>query len=254
MWSALLDETPLAGRAEDDAHVAASTIKLPLAMAAYRLHEQGRLDLDAEVAVHDDFDSEVAGARFTMDQGYDQDPQTWSQVGGRCSLRELVRRSLVVSGNLATNLVLERVGTAAVADLLAAAGCSEDTRLARGIEDAPAGDAGLCNTVTARDLGRLLAGLGTGVVIGDGPSQEVESVLTQQTHRDAIPAGLPPGTYIANKTGWVDGVTHDLALVRPSDEAAFVLVVLTHLDRVADGADGVIAGVARQVWTSGEWR
>ena len=40
-------------------------------------------------------------------------------------------------------------------------------------------------------------------------------MLARQTYRDGVPAGLPAGTYVANKTGWVTGVDHDVALVRP---------------------------------------
>ena len=158
--AATLDGQLLASYDDDAVHVAASTIKLPLAMAAYRLHDRGELDLDRPVPVHDDFASRVPGERFVMDPGYDQDPTTWAERGGTCPLRELVRRALVHSGNLATNLVLEHVGLEAVAELLADAGCSRYTLMGRGIEDGPARSAGFANEVTARDLGALLGCLG----------------------------------------------------------------------------------------------
>ena len=245
--AATLDGRVLAAYDDDAVHFAASTVKLPLAMAAYRLHERGVLDLDAEVPVHDEFDSQVAGQRFVMDEGYDQDPPTWAQVGGTCTLRELVRRAIAHSGNLATNLVLERVGVAAVAELIADAGCSPATVMSRGIEDAPAREAGLANEATARDLSVLLAALGNGALLGVGPAKELEAVLAQQTHRDGIPAGLPPSTYVANKTGWIEDVTHDAALVRPAWAEPFTLAVLTTLGVATDEANRRIARVARAV-------
>jgi beta-lactamase class A len=56
--------------------------------------------------------------------------------------------------------------------------------------------------------------------------------------------GLPAGTRVAHKSGWVEGVSHDAALVEPTDGDPFVLVVLTTseltegeaLDLIADGA------------------
>ena len=38
-----------------------------------------------------------------------------------------------------------------------------------------------------------------------------EQVLAAQEHNEQVPAGLPPGTYVAHKTGWVDGIAHDVA-------------------------------------------
>lgn len=240
VWAGGLDGTPYVALNADVPHIAASTMKVPLAIAAHRLHERGRLDLDAEVPVHADFGSAVPGARFTMDPGYDQDPETWAAVGKTLTLRELLRRALVLSGNLATNLVLEQVGTREVAQVLADAGCSPHTVVARGIEDAPAREAGLTNVVTAADLARVMA----------ATPPAVEQVLAGQTYRDGIPAGLPDGTRVANKTGWLDGVTHDVALVRPAGGDPFVLVVLTRLDVPTAAADAVISDVARLVWAA----
>ena len=53
----------------DRVHYAASTMKLPLLVAAYRLHERGDLDLDAEVPVHNDHRSAYDGSPFVAGPG-----------------------------------------------------------------------------------------------------------------------------------------------------------------------------------------
>ncbi len=225
VWLGALDGTTWWEQDADEPVLAASLMKVPVAMAALAL------DLDAQVCVHPDFDSVVAGERFELDEDDDQDPDTWAEVGGTQTLRELRRRSIVFSGNLATNLVMEQTGVAAVTDVM--------PQVRRMISDLPATDAGIINASSARDWGLLLGRVPT----------EVEDVMRGQTYRDAIPAGLPPGTPIANKTGWIDDHTHDMAIVRLDSGTPFALVVLTRLAGVpTDEGNARIAEVAREAW------
>lgn len=248
VWLADLGGRVLLARDADAVHYAASTMKLPLVVAAHRLQDRGLLDLDAEVAVHNSFASAADGSPFSLDQSEDQDDETWERIGGVCSLRVLAEHALVKSGNLATDLVLEHVGAAEVAAVLADAGCSDRTRIPRGIEDLAAARAGLNNLVTAADLGLVMRGVATRSLASESACAEVEEVLTRQEHRDGIPAGLPPQVYVANKTGWVEGITHDLALVRPDGAPAYVLVVLTTVDVSEDDGQTLIADLSRIVW------
>jgi len=229
-------------------HYAASTMKLPLLVAAFRRHEAGSIDLDRSVDVHNRFASAADGSAYSLDQGDDQDDETWERIGGQCSLRVLAEHATVRSGNLATNLLLEHVGAGAVGDLLAEAGCSPATALPRGIEDSVAREAGLDNKVTAADLGLVMRGLAARSLASTATCEEVEAVLHRQQHRDGIPAGLPPGAYVANKTGWVGRTTHDVALVRPNRAPAYVLVLLTTLDAPEKVATALIADISALAW------
>jgi len=229
-------------------HYAASTMKLPLLVAAYRRHERGEIDLDGPVPVHNDFRSVADGSGFSLAQTDDQDDDTWDLLGSTASLRRLVHHAIVKSGNLATNLALQHVGTAEVAAVLADAGCTPATALPRGIEDAAARRAGLDNLVTAADLARVIGAVAERRLGPESMCREVEAVLAQQEHRDKIPAGLPEGTYVANKTGWVTGAAHDVALVRPEGSAAYVLAVCTTIDVPDEVASALIARVSRVAW------
>lgn len=248
VWCADLDGGVQAAHDADVAHYAASTMKLPLAVAAHRLHEHALLDLDTEIPVHNRFASAADGSPYSLNQDDDQDDETWDLLESRCSIRTLVEHSLVNSGNLATNLVLERVGAGAVAEVLVDAGCSPTTMVVRGIEDLTAREAGLNNYVTAADLGAVMLGVAQRRLTSGAGCAEIEAVLSRQEHRDGIPAGLPDGTYVANKTGWVDGITHDVALVRPAHGPDYVLVVLTTLDVSEDSGQALVAGLSRAVW------
>ncbi len=246
IWQGGLDGTTWWEQDADEPVYSASLMKLPIATAAQRRHERGELDLGTEVPIHDDFASAVPGARYVLDRDDDQDDETWDGRGTRTTLRELRRRAIVRSGNLATNVLLEHVGLTEVTAVLADAGLSERTRVVRGIDDAPAKAAGYDNVVTARDLGLLL---------GHTPAA-VEEVMSAQEYRDAIPQGLGAdrrgGPGVANKTGWITGHTHDVAVVRPTADQGgepFALVVLTRLAGVSyDDANTRIAAIAAQAW------
>ncbi len=225
VWMGALDGSTWWEQDADEPVLAASLMKVPVAMAAQRI------DLDRAVTVHADFESVVAGERFELAEEDDQDPDTWGELGTSQALRELRRRSIVCSGNLATNLVMEQTGLAAVAAVMA--------QVRRMISDQPATNAGIVNAASAREWGQLL---------GRVPA-EVEDVMRGQTYRDGIPVGLPEGTPIANKTGWIDDHTHDMAIVRPAAGEPFALVVLTRLTGVpTDEGNARIAELAGEAW------
>lgn len=225
VWCGRLGAGPACAREPDVPHYAASTIKLGLLVAAYRLHERGELDLDAPVRVHDDFDSVVRG-RFAMPRDYDNDELPWQRLGSDVPLRWLAARMIVSSSNLATDLVFERIGTTEVTALLAAAR-ADGVVLRRPICDDAAADAGVQNLVTAAGLAALMSALALGRLAAAGSSREMLEVLRAQEHREGIAAGLPPDTALASKGGWVEGVRHDVALVEPADAPAYVLAVCT---------------------------
>ena len=53
------------------------------------------------------------------------------------------------------------------------------------------------------------------------------AIMLGQTDRDGIPAALPAGTPVANKTGAVDGTRNDVAIVEPYGDSPFILAIMT---------------------------
>ncbi|HET8987166.1 MAG TPA: serine hydrolase [Humibacillus sp.] len=231
-------------------HYAASTMKLPLVVAVQRRVVRGELDLETPHPVRNAFASVHDGSPFTMDIDDDQDPDTWAAVGGTRTLRELTEHAITHSGNLATNLLLDLVGRDEVAAVLRLARCSPTTVVGRGIEDVAARQAGITNTVTAADLGLVMAAVGRRdpALGGRDVCEPVEQMFSRQQHLDQIPAGLPRGTPTASKSGWIPGVSHDVALVRPVDEEPFVLAICTTIELGEHEAAAFVASVAADVW------
>lgn len=225
----------VAGRTADEPHYAASTIKLAVLGAWLASGRRGNL------RVHPDFGS-AAGGRFQLVQSDDQDDDTWAAAGTAVDSATLAARMIQVSGNLATDLLVEELGLDAVGAYLERVGLADALRLGRLIGDAVAEEAGITNTVTAAGLAELLA-----ILVGDSQAREL---LAGQRHRNLIPAGLPDGTWTASKGGWVPGVRHDVALVRPEAAPEYVLAVCTS-GLPDEDAEALVVDLSRITWQ--EW-
>src|SRR5688572_22256220 len=162
-------------------------------------------------------------------------------------LRDLVRRMEVRSSNLATNIVIELIGAPRVMRLMKEIGAN-DIQVLRGVEDDKAYHAGMNNTTTAYDLMLVFRTLAEGKAISPEASDAMIEILAAQEHNDGIPAGLPPGTKVAHKTGAITAISHDAGLVYPPAGSPYVLVVLTRGFAKGSDAEKVIAGISRIVW------
>jgi beta-lactamase class A len=217
-------------RLADVAHGAASTMKVAVLIAAFRAAERGRLDLDTPVPVVNDFRSALGdGSRYRNDVDYDDEAEVWTRLGGVAPLRWLARRMIVGSSNLATNIVIDRVGLPAVEEVWRSCGAVSSTTR-RGIEDYAARDAGLDNVVTAADLAALIGCVELGAA---GPARacaEMLDILAAQEHRVDLAAGLPIGVRVAHKNGWMPGVRHSAGIVYPADAPPYAVAVCTSAD------------------------
>ncbi|HBL29405.1 MAG TPA: serine hydrolase [Acidobacteria bacterium] len=227
---------------------AASTMKVPVMMALFEAVDRGQMRLDAPVRVVNDFASIVDGSRYALDRQSDGDPELYAALGQTRTLEELIRRMIVRSSNLATNLLIDQIGASNVTDLMRRLGAYDVTVL-RGVEDSKAFDAGLNNRVSARDLLLLYKKLLDDTTFSRASRERMLAILKAQEFNEKIPAGLPPGTEVAHKTGDITAFHHDAAIVFPPGEKPYLLIVLT--GGIADEAvaDRVIADVSRAVWT-----
>ena len=119
---------------------------------------------------------------------------------------------------------------------------------ARGIEDDAARVAGISNLVTAGDLAALFGAVVAGDLVPAGARAEVLALLEANEHRDDLVAGLPEGTRVAHKNGWITGVRHGAGVVFPADAPPYTVVVCTSTSLADDAACALVAGVSAAVW------
>jgi beta-lactamase class A len=225
---------------------AASTMKIPVLLELYLRGFGGDLSLDDTLVVRNAFRSIADESPYALDPSDDSETDLYRREGETVTLRELARLMIVVSSNLATNLLVDRLGAKSVSATMRSLGAPGLVVL-RGVEDGPAHRAGLDNTVTAGDLAHILARVARGEAGSTGAAAGVEAVLAGQRFNEGIPAGLPPGSYVAHKTGSIDRLYHDAGIVRPTVGPPYVLAVLTTGLPEAEAGPALVAAIARVV-------
>lgn len=232
----------------DSVFHAASTMKLPVMIEYFRQLDEGKFTADQAVRLENRFASIVDRSAYALDPGEDSDSALYERVGMQVPVRELVERMITHSSNLATNTVIQLVDAAKAQATARSLGAGA-IMVRRGVEDGKAFEQGLNNTTTARDLAILLESLVGERAASPQACREMVAILEQQEFNEEIPAGLPPGTRVAHKTGDISGVLHDAAIVFPPEgRPPFVLVVLTRNIPEQAQARALIQDVARFAW------
>ena len=233
----------------DDVFHAASTMKIPVMIELFHQVREGKVKLDDPLVIKNEFHSLVDGSIYTLDGADDSEADLYKAIGQTRTLGQLCELMITVSSNFATNLLIEKLGVdnirATVTSLHA-----DGMNMRRGVEDNKAYEKGMNNTTTARGLLVLLEAIAKGEAVDADSSRQMVEILSRQKFNDAIPAGLPPGTRIAHKTGDITKIHHDAAIVyapRP-----FVLVILVRgMPELKDSA-ALMADIARRIYQSAE--
>lgn len=230
-------------RAGDSFH-AASTMKVPVMIELFRQAQAGGLSLDQKIPVVNRFRSIVDGSPYSLSAGDDSEADLYKTDGQVRSYRELCELMITVSSNFATNVLIEKLGVEKIRATVAALG-AQGMDVRRGVEDNLAFRAGQNNTTTANALLVLLEALAKGRAVSENASREMLDILARQKFNEGIPAGLPPGTAVAHKTGSITKIQHDAGIVyspRP-----YVLVVLVRGLEDENKGHALIASIARTV-------
>ena len=204
-------------RGADVPVVAASVIKIPVMIEAFRAQEAGELRLDETHVLTDAERMPSCGTLKAMHTG----------IG--MTLLDLVRLMIIVSDNTATNILIRRLGIERINATLRELGC-ETTTLRRLLFDREAASRGLENTITAREMGMLLEKLFRGKIVSPEASAAMMDILLDQRLNGKLPFFLHArGIRIAHKTGEDTGVTHDVGVVM-TQEPLVVCFVGEHVD------------------------
>jgi beta-lactamase class A len=199
---------------------AASTYKLVALMMEAQNIASGSTDPNGLVCYQDSdyeagwFDDYAPGACFTRD--------------------ELASRAAKQSDNTAGHMLVRDVGGVDALNAWAAS---------VGTTDSAFSDP---NTTTAADLAVLWTAEANGSLGGASAQAWLYPLLTGTATEAGVPAGVS-GSTVVHKTGAIDAVENDAALVTNGPDGAYVVVVMT--DGLGGAAGwGLIASISATVW------
>ena len=200
---------------------AASTYKLAALMLEAENIAAGTTDPNGLVCYQDDdyeagwFDDYADGVCFTRN--------------------ELALRAGIYSDNTAGHMLVRDVGGGALLDAWAASlGATSSTFF-------------VDNTTTSADLAALWLAETQGLIGGAAAQAWLYPLLTNTMTESGVPAGVPGGVVVVHKTGTIDLVDNDAALVTSGPDGAYVVVVMTD-SLGGDAGWQLIAGISAEVW------
>jgi beta-lactamase class A len=231
----------------DRSYHAASTMKICVMMEVFRQARQQVFSLDDGITLKNEFGSLVDESLYSLSIEDDSEKDLYGCLGQSLPIRELVRRMIAVSSNLATNLLIERVNAQGTTAFMQAMG-AKGLLIRRGVEDNKAFRLGLNNEVSARGLMQILLKLARREMVSSKDSDEMIDTLAHQEFNEMIPALLPANVRVAHKTGWTGKFYHDAGILYPSAGGPFVLVILTNGFETDIEAFPFVAALAKKVY------
>lgn len=224
-----LDSGKTYGVRQDEQVRTASTIKLPIMVAAFGEVEAGRAHWTDLLLFRDE--DRISGSGVLRE----------FSDGVKLPLRDLVHLMIVVSDNTATNLVLDRISAQTVNEYMDRYGLHATRSLRKVLGDrnqlkaTPSGfsEAGKheenkrfgLGVSTPREMVTLLEKIERGQIVSPRASREMIAILKRQQYTDGIGRKLGD-TSVASKSGALDALRSDVGIVySPKGRIALAITV-----------------------------
>lgn len=209
------------GFAEDDVMPTASLIKVPVLVSLYRAVAEGRVRLEDRIQYREDQRCLGSGVLVHMTPGVEM------------SVRDAASIMIVISDNIATNMVIDTVGLERVNETMRELGL-EKTTLFQRLGDPAAGlDARKMSVSTAGEMALLLELIARHEAVSEEASEDMLRIMRRQDYRHELTRNLPWNelnrlanhreNWVAEKGGaFIDGIRTSGAIFH-GERGAFVL-------------------------------
>jgi beta-lactamase class A len=219
---------------EHEVFHAASIIKLAIGAELFRQVDRGMLDLDEGALLTEG--NKIGGAGVLKEL----------HNGLVLTVRDLAILMIVLSDNVASNMLIDLVGMEKVNVLMREVGMKESRLRKKFMVELS--DPSIINEMTPFDTMLLLQSIQDGPLLSVSSRKEVIDILCRQQYNEKIPLFLPEDLFVAHKTGEVTGVRHDAALVF-LPHSPYILVTFTKALKDPLEGDRAIADISLLVYT-----
>ena len=210
-------------RGADDEFESASTIKIYILGCLYAQAEAGKASLDAELTYEARHFVDGSGLIRSLGEG------------ARLRARDVATLMIVVSDNIATNMLIDYLGLDTINAFIRSIGCTH-TKLHRSLRSDNWSEK--LGTITPRDMGRFFALLAKGELVSPQASDAMRNVFRQQHYNTMLAGSIPPYytdpeeshadpdlIYVASKSGSMDACRNDGGLIH-TPYGDYVLVMM----------------------------
>lgn len=208
---------------ETELFPAASVIKLFILQELFRRVDCCQLQMETKITLQDA--NKVGGFGILKEM----------RAGLELSCGELATLMIVLSDNVATNILIDVLGIDEINAANRRRGFTQ-TCLQRKMMDQAAKQRGLDNFTSPLDVMKLLTELETGEHLSARSRRQFIDILLKQQCNNKLPALLPPTTLLAHKTGDLPQVEHDAGILYSCNGPVIIVVMMKKL---ADNAAGI---------------
>ncbi|MBM7714035.1 serine hydrolase [Siminovitchia sp. FSL H7-0308] len=205
---------------------AASVIKVPIVMAGLHASDQGMLDLNKKVVVQD----KVAGTGVL----------NYLSGNMELSILNMMTLALIVSDNTASNLLIHEIGRENINAFCQKAGASQ-TVLGRYFMDHEAMKRGIDNYTSAGDMIRFFRLIGhENKLLSNESRKVIYQMLENQQFREKLAAHqamFHDKVSIANKTGELNGIQHDVGMFTFENRQVYAAILSSNWNNNYQGRE-----------------
>ena len=189
---------------------AASTIKIPVAIAFFQDVDAGKVKLDEPLPMTKDVIASGAG-----------DMQYLQGKKSSFTALETVTKMIVISDNTATNMIIKRLGGKAALNQRFQQWGLTTTVINNALPDLEG-----TNKTTPQDLVNALAKVNQGDLLSLKSRDRLLNIMQQTKTRTLLPQGLEPEAVIAHKTGDIGKVLGDAGIIDMPNGKRYIFAVM----------------------------
>ena len=190
----------------------ASVIKLAVLATSYHLSELGELDLGEKLTMKE---SDRLGGSGVLQ---------WMKAGRAYTIWNLNRMMIVLSDNIATKMLVDRIGMTQINNYLREIDVKQTALVDHTMLNEP--PSAEVNMSTPLDMAYLVQRIKEAHGYSLNSSKEMLSFMRNQRYHWGIWRGVAPGTIVADKTGNLDYILNDVGIVY-SKAGNYILSIFT---------------------------